>query len=231
MKYKLFMIASSVALLAGCPDDSNNTSADTMRTYTVTVKNTTANQPMSPLAVLAHNNQYELFSVGVPVSLELEKLAESGSNSDILSLQATQSNVELGVSGNGLILPGSSDTVTFSIDSSSANELSLASMLVNTNDAFIGETGISLESLSVNERYEMAMNVWDAGTEGDSESSSTIPGPAGGGEGFNAARDDIDRLAFHAGVISVDDGLVGSALNASHRFASTGALLTIIRTK
>ncbi len=54
--------------------------------------------------------------------------------------------------------------------------------------------------------------------------------PAGGGEGFNAARNDTnDVVAFHAGVVSKDDGLANSALSANHRFLNPGAKLTITR--
>ena len=53
----------------------------------------------------------------------------------------------------------------------------------------------------------MNMDVWDSGTEANSETAATIPGPAGGGEGFNATRDDSDTVSFHSGVISQDDGL------------------------
>lgn len=103
-------------------------------------------------------------------------------------------------------------------------------MFVNTNDAFVGETGLSLKSLAVGESYEMSMNVWDSGTELNDELAETIPGPAGGGEGFNAARNDSsDVVAFHAGVVSQDDGLANSALSANHRFLNPGAKVTITR--
>jgi hypothetical protein len=75
----------------------------------------------------------------------------------------------------------------------------------------------------------MNMSVWDAGTEANDELAATIPGPAGGGEGFNADRNDDDRVAFHSGVISQDDGLASSALSANHRFLNPGAQLVITR--
>ena len=225
MKYRMLMIASMVGFLAGCPDDNNDYS------YTVTVENVTANQPMSPLALMVHDESFALFRVGEPASVALENLAESGSNSDLLSLQNSGDDISFAVSGNGLILPGASDAISFTLSSDELGYLSLASMLVNTNDAFVGETGLDLGSLAVGERFEMAMNVWDAGTEADDESAASIPGPAAGGEGFNPTRDDVDRVSFHAGVITADDGLSGSALDATHRFASPAALLTIIRTE
>lgn len=203
MKYKILLVAASVGVLAGCPNDDDNDVAKSYR-YTVSVENLTANQPMSPLAVLTHNSNFQLFEIGQSVSVELEHLAEGGSNAELIALMNSDDNVYQGVSGNGLLLPGSSDEVTITVNPHRYGYLSLASMLVNTNDAFVGETGLSLKSLAVGESYEMDMNVWDSGTELNDELAATIPGPAGGGEGFNSTRNDMnDAVAFHAGVISM----------------------------
>ncbi|HHC6599538.1 TPA: spondin domain-containing protein, partial [Vibrio parahaemolyticus] len=204
MKYKILLVAASVGVLAGCPNDDDNDVAKSYR-YTVSVENLTANQPMSPLAVLTHNSNFQLFEIGQSASVELEHLAEGGSNAELIALMNSDDNVYQGVSGNGLLLPGSSDEVTITVNPHRYGYLSLASMLVNTNDAFVGETGLSLKSLAVGESYEMNMNVWDSGTELNDELAATIPGPAGGGEGFNSTRNDMnDAVAFHAGVISHD---------------------------
>ncbi|MGR5397286.1 spondin domain-containing protein [Vibrio harveyi] len=229
MKYRILLVAASVGLLAGCPSDDDNDVVKSYR-YTINVANLTANQPMSPLAILAHNDKYKLFEIGKSASVELEHLAEGGSNAELLALKDSNDYVYQTLSGNGLVLPGSSDSVTFTVDPHKAGYVSVASMFVNTNDAFVGETGLSLKSLAVGESYEMSMNVWDSGTELNDELVATIPGPAGGGEGFNAARNDTnDVVAFHAGVVSKDDGLANSALSANHRFLNPGAKLTITR--
>ncbi|CAH1538835.1 spondin domain-containing protein [Vibrio harveyi] len=229
MKYRILLVAASVGLLAGCPSDDDNDVVKSYR-YTINVANLTANQPMSPLAILAHNDKYKLFEIGKSSSVELEHLAEGGSNAELLALKDSNDYVYQTLSGNGLVLPGSSDSVTFTVDPHKAGYVSVASMFVNTNDAFVGETGLSLKSLAVGESYEMSMNVWDSGTELNDELAATIPGPAGGGEGFNAARNDTnDVVAFHAGVVSKDDGLANSALSANHRFLNPGAKLTITR--
>ncbi|EMJ3465115.1 spondin domain-containing protein [Vibrio harveyi] len=231
MKYRILLVAASVGLLAGCPSDDDNDVVKSYR-YTINVANLTANQPMSPLAILAHNDKYKLFEIGKSASVELEHLAEGGSNAELLALKDSNDYVYQTLSGNGLVLPGSSDSVTFTVDPHKAGYVSVASMFVNTNDAFVGETGLSLKSLAVGESYEMSMNVWDSGTELNDELAATIPGPAGGGEGFNAARNDTnDVVAFHAGVVSKDDGLANSALSANHRFLNPGAKLTITRVK
>ncbi|MGR5210650.1 spondin domain-containing protein [Vibrio rotiferianus] len=229
MKYRILLVAASVGLLAGCPSDDDNDVVKSYR-YTINVANLTANQPMSPLAILAHNDKYKLFEIGKSASVELEHLAEGGSNAELLALKDSNDYVYQALSGNGLVLPGGSDSVTFTVDPHKAGYVSVASMFVNTNDAFVGETGLSLKSLAVGESYQMSMNVWDSGTELNDELSATIPGPAGGGEGFNAARNDTnDVVTFHAGVISKDDGLANSALSANHRFLNPGAKLTITR--
>lgn len=229
MKYRILLVAASVGLLAGCPSDDDNDVVKSYR-YTINVANLTANQPMSPLAILAHNDKYKLFEIGKSASVELEHLAEGGSNAELLALKDSNDYVYQTLSGNGLVLPGSSDSVTFTVDPHKAGYVSVASMFVNTNDAFVGETGLSLKSLAVGESYEMSMNVWDSGTELNDELAATIPGPASGGEGFNATRNDTnDVVAFHAGVVSKDDGLANSALSANHRFLNPGAKLTITR--
>ncbi|MGF1789842.1 spondin domain-containing protein [Photobacterium profundum] len=238
MKFRLIAIAVGASLLVGCHDDDHNIIDDnnddttqTTRSYTVTVKNLTPNQPLSPLAVLAHNDQYRLFSVGEAASDGLEILAESGDNSSILAEKETNTNVGYSFSGTGVVLPGNSDTITFTIDPTQASLVSVASMLVNTNDGFVGETQLDLTSLAVGASLNMNMAVWDSGTENNDESTASIPGPAAGGEGFNSARDDNNRVSFHAGVISLDDGLATSVLNATHRFLNPGAQLSITRTE
>ncbi|MEZ8777185.1 spondin domain-containing protein [Vibrio splendidus] len=226
MKARILFIAASVAVLAGCPADD-----DDYYRYDVSVTNLTPNQPMSPLAVLTHNTNFDLFEVGQSASVDLEYLAEGGSNAQLLALSDSDANVYQGISGNGLILSGEQDTVSIRVDRNQEGYISVASMLVNTNDAFVGESGLSLKSLAVGDTFVMNMNVWDSGTELNDELAATIPGPAGGGEGFNTTRDDTDVVSFHSGVISQDDGLTTSALSANHRFLNPGARITITRTE
>ncbi|WP_036827975.1 spondin domain-containing protein, partial [Photobacterium sanctipauli] len=207
MKYRLLLIATSATLLAGCPifdeDDDTPPPADTMVSYTVEVRNLTSNQPLSPLAVLAHDADYQMFEIGQPASNALELMAESGDNSELLNDAA----VAYSFSGAGVILPSQSDSVTMTFNPDQAQYVSVGSMLVNTNDGFVGETQISLSSLAVGDSMSINMAVWDSGTEANDEAAATVPGPAAGGEGFNSNRDDNDRVSFHAGVISQDDGL------------------------
>ena len=107
--------------------------------------------------------------------------------------------------------------------------LSLVSMLVNTNDAFTGLDGGDISELASGESMTFYLNTYDAGTELNSETAATVPGPAGNGEGLNSARDDNDMVTLHPGVITSDDGLDSSTLTAIHKWDNPTAMVTITR--
>lgn len=198
--------------------------------FDVTVSNLTTGQPLSPVALIAHDAQQRLFTVGQASSEGLELLAESGDNS--LLLEEIDSRAEL--SGESPVGPGSTTTLTLELDSddTEATLLSVASMLVNTNDAITGLNGIDLSDLAVGDMLTFMTVAYDSGTEANTEAAGTIPGPADGGEGFNAARDDLaDQVTMHGGVVTSDDGLSSSALNQMHRFDNPVARVSITRTQ
>ncbi|WP_281544974.1 spondin domain-containing protein [Grimontia sp. SpTr1] len=217
--YRFALIVAAALALAGCP---------LQKEYTVTVENLTDAQPMSPVALLTHSKTNTLFEVGQPVSVALEKLAEGGDNSEVLAYEELR-HVEDALSGASPLPPGASESFTVQLNRKKTRYLSVASMLVNTNDAIVAESDIDLRKLRPGQSITITLPVWDAGTEANSETQGTIPGPAAGGEGFNAARDDVDRLRIHPGVLSADEGLEGSALNYRHRFLNPGAKVTIKR--
>lgn len=240
MNSRLLIIAGSALALAGCPFDSDDnttnpsqssppeTETSQMTTYEVTVTNATSAQPLSPIALLAHDNNYTLFKTGEASSDALEIMAESGDNTGLIDMSSLES-VHITASGNGIVPPGSAETLSFDIDLSKAKYLSLGTMLVNTNDAFAGFTQFDLSSVDEGITRTFGAEVWDAGTEGNDELAASIPGPAGGGEGFNPTRNDDNRVTIHAGVISQDDGLTTSALFGHHRFDNPGIKVSIKR--
>lgn len=195
-------------------------------TYEVQVTNLTNAQPLSPLAVILHN-EGALFELGSKASVALENLAESGSNKDVLAAAM----VLAGASGKGVIMPGMSETVSVSIVDKKPAMLSAATMLVNTNDAFSGINAMRLEKMAVGESISMRTSSYDSGTEKNSEMAATIPGPAAKGEGFNAERDDVDFIGMHSGVVSKDDGLAQSVLTEAHRFDNATLAISIKRVK
>ncbi|GGI80725.1 spondin domain-containing protein [Shewanella gelidii] len=223
-----FAVVASLTLV-GCSDDDDQTPAPEPESfdYVVTVTNLTANQPFSPVAVVAHQADTPLWTAGMPASVALETLAESGDGSGL----ATETGVAALVSGSGIIAPGMSETINLSLTAAQVSNLSVVTMLVNTNDAFTGLGNYDISALAAGSMVKMRTITYDAGTENNSEAKGTIPGPADGGEGFNAARDDVNRVHSHPGVISADDGLSDSVLGASHRFDNPTMSVTIARSE
>ena len=200
-----------------------------MNAYKVTVKNLTFAQPMAPMALVYHNKETSIFKVGQSASEGLERLAEGGDNTLLLSELSNNLYVKATKGGNGLILPSKSDTVT--LEGSPAECISVTAMLVNTNDAFTGVDCVDVSSLKNGEILSIELPTYDAGTEGNTEAGEDIPGPAGGGEGFNASRDDRDFVAMHGGVVSKDDELSTSVLTYAHKWDNPTAMLMIERVK
>lgn len=218
-------ILTAGVILSGC-NGSNNTEANTA-SYRVSVENLTYSQPMAPMAVVYHSKDTALFEVGETSTLGLEKLAEDGDNSELLSELSLDPMVKVSKGGTGLILPGKSDSVTLEGDITEC--ISVVSMLVNTNDAFAGISCADVSTMQSGEKIMLGMVTYDAGTEANSEKAMTIPGPAGGGEGFNAVRDDRDFVSVHSGVVTMDDGPTTSALTQAHKWDNPAALLVIER--
>ena len=220
------LVAISVLLLSAC--NNSNTPAQppfvAPKFFTVKVTNLTSNQPMSPLGVVLHN-QGAFWVQNQPASVALETLAESGDNSALLA----ESFVSDSALGSSIITPGASQTVMVVSEDQNISMLSFATMLVNTNDGFSGATAIDISTMLVGDNQSFKQMAFDAGTEANSEAQGTIPGPADGGEGFNAARDDVNFVAGHAGVVSVDDGLSSSVLNVTHKFDNPVIAVTITR--
>jgi len=213
-------------LLTGCNSSSN----ETAHRYEISIHNVTANQPLSPVVVFAHEADYKIWQAGSPASIGLEYLAEGGSNSELIKEVQADSHYIDHVTGTGAIGSGLSELLTLTLKDPEWIRLSFASMLVNTNDAFMGAMNITIDDLNKGDSKTFTTLAWDAGTEKNSEVSGTIPGPADGGEGFNASRTaDVNFIAVHQGVITSDDGLINSILDESHRFDNPVATVTIKR--
>ena len=238
----LTVLSLGSVVLAGCDSDNNNNRGNTpppppppppaMATFDVTVTNLTNAQPLSPVGVIAHVDGYTVFTVGTAATVGLEELAEGGDNAALLAEADADANVRATASGAAPIGPGASETITIEVLESELPGLriSTSTMLVNTNDAITMSNGTAVGELSAGDSVSMRTIAYDAGTEANSELAADIPGPAGGGEGFNAARDDaLDAVAMHIGVVGADDGFAGSALSGQHRFDNPVAQVRIER--
>ncbi|WP_299944815.1 spondin domain-containing protein [uncultured Microbulbifer sp.] len=234
------------ALLTGCDSDNNNR-ADVPDNpapapapapepepvtvgFEVTVTNLTHGQPLSPVAVVAHDGTLRGWTVGQPSSNGLELLAEGGDNSEFV-MAFEDAGSFASVSAEAPLGPGGTESLSLSFAEEEGVLLTVATMLVNTNDAFSGVTRVDVSTLAVGESLQRLAPIYDAGTEFNSELAGTIPGPADGGEGFNAEREDMNFVARHPGIVSRADGYAESVLDQSHRFDQPAMLLSITRTE
>ena len=227
------IIAASLTL-AACGGSNNN--SNNSYEFKVEVINLTNAQPLSPPAIVAHNSGYNMFDEATRASVALEHLAESGSNSQIIEEAESNTAAYDSEAATTPIGPGLSGSYTLVFkDSLDDAKISIATMLVNTNDAFTGEKNLDISTLEVNASFSINGPVWDAGTEGNSETAETIPGPAGSSVDdsnklFDAERSsDLNYVVFHSGVVTADDGLTTSALNEGHRFDQPASRITITR--
>jgi hypothetical protein len=120
----------------------------------------------------------------------------------------------------GPIFPGEGQT--FSIKTKLPfKKLSLASMLVNTNDAFTGVDGIALPRYGSKEMY---LEAYDAGTEKNTESNYHIPGPCCGNPHMRVPTN--EKIKIHSGIMGH-----GDLDPAIYGWSGKVAKLTITRVK
>ena len=241
--YRTILALGLFAVLAACGGGGDDDDDEMMTpppppppppevTFEVTVQNLTNAQPLSPVLVTGHGEDFTFFNIGAPASAGLEVLAEGGDNADLMAEADGDDNVIVSGSGMGVIPPGMSEAVELTVVESDVDglEISVVTMLVNTNDAITGVQALDVSGLEVQGSMMALGNVYDAGTELNTEAMGTIPGPADGGEGFNAARDDrADQVTGHPGVVTADDGLSTSILSGQHRFDNPAVSVTVTR--
>lgn len=240
---KLGLLAVSISAISACSDDTEFVEVEVPVerivevevpapvpepvnfVYQVTVTNMTAAQPLSPVAVVAHETG-NLWYVGQAASVELEQLAEGGDNSGLLATAGALATA----GGAAPIGPGNSETIEITVVDKEDALLSFATMLVNTNDAFAGLDAYNLESLSeAGMSWTTVLPTLDAGTEMNNEAAGTIPGPADGGEGYNPTRSGRGIVYYHQGAVTSDDGLDSSVLTAAHKFDNPSVRVTVTR--
>jgi hypothetical protein len=223
---------ASLALLSACGgsnDDSggNPIPPPAMQSYSITLKNITHSQPLAPAAVIFHDASYRAWAIGSEASVELEMLAESGNPAMLLDAASAYAAMP---ASDMPVAPGDSTSVALSFTAQETVLLTVASMPVNTNDAFTGVSQWDLSGLAVGDTMTLATPLYDAGTEFNSETAETVPGPAAGGEGFNAQRDDVvNFVSRHPGVVTMANGYAASALDESQRMDNPVMLIQVTR--
>ncbi|MDE2940353.1 MAG: spondin domain-containing protein [Chloroflexota bacterium] len=224
-RISIVMLLAVVASLVGLLTANIISAADDNEQLYVEISltNLTPGQVLSPVFIARHNGHMDpLYTLGQPASEAVAKMAEDADASDLLAQWDPESNSYIGEAmvlalNDGPIPPGETVSTHFEFDDDNTR-MSFISMLVTTNDAFIGANGIDLtESRTLN------LTAYDAGSEYNSESCAFIPGPPCG----NHVRDDTPA----EGYVYVHNGIHGggdSGLTpATHDWHNPVARMTI----
>ncbi len=194
--------------------------------FEVTVTNLTLGQRFTPILVATHRKGVKLFELGQAASPQLEILAEDGDTAPLTALLRGMPEV-LDVTDSGSLLPmgllSPGGSVTLFVQTRGAfDQISVAAMLIPTNDAFVGLSGV--EGPSGNRMATYFSPAYDAGTERNDEicrpgdPKGSIPGPdcmtpppSGTGTAENFV------VHIHSGIHGTGGGVATSNLNPSMR--------------
>lgn len=162
-------------------DDGND-----LRTYRVTLVNLTDGQPFSPPVAATHRRGLHMFEVGEFASDELAAIAQAGNQVPMFNLfdgapgvtQAVDIGVPLTRTGTVADPPGPPgpfvDSATFEIMAGPGDRLSLATMLICTNDGFLGLDAVRLPMRGAR---AFLINGYDAGRENNTQDSQHLVNP------------------------------------------------------
>ncbi len=170
--------------------------------YEVTITNSTRGQIFSPPLVTTHPADVALFEEGQSASAELAALAQDGDASLLAQALDGLPGVRVTVA-SGPVLPG--ETITLEIPATRPGAvLSIAGMLVTTNDAFFAIEGESLPlRRHATRTYHAPAD--DAGAEPNDELCAYIPGPPCGNANAASGLPPEGYVHIHAGIHGIGD--------------------------
>ncbi|WP_201294565.1 spondin domain-containing protein [Colwellia sp. 20A7] len=215
-----------------------SSSAVMAQDLSITVTNLTQGLHFTPIVTSAHSSDNHIFMSGATATAELQAMAEGG---DISGLVSLLSNIDANTNENpaaGLLAPGLSTTYTLTNDSANTH-LSLAAMVLPSNDGFVGLD--SWEIPTEAGTYTINLNAYDAGTEANNELVNGggapgvlgIPAAPGGDAGTNGTgvtdTESNTTIHIHRGNLGDEmvDGGKSDLNNSIHRWLNPVAKLTI----
>jgi hypothetical protein len=169
--------------------------------YKVTITNITSGQTFTPSIVLNHKKDVHLFTPGFPASTSLATLAESGNTGPLSTMMSMNPKVADIAVSDGLLAPGESTTVQLE-RTGGIHYISLAAMMIPTNDGFIALNGVMAPKGHKSVMY--LSPAYDAGTEVNDELCANIPGPYCGGAGLSD-EDGEGYVHINAGIHGIAD--------------------------
>jgi len=175
------------------------TSYASEKQYDVTITNLTRSEIFTPILVATHNPRKKMFMLGSGASDELAAMAEGGDTSGLSDILMPHDSATSGPPPEGLLLPG--ESVTLRVSAKEKNRISVAAMLIPSNDAFFAVNGIKLPKHAMT----IMSPAYDAGSEPNDELCANIPGPACGGDGGSPGVGGEGYVHIHAGIHGIGD--------------------------
>jgi len=192
--------------------------------YHVTITNLTHSIDFTPILVASHRRPASFFELGAPAGDELSAVAEAGDLGPLTALLEADPQVVDVQNSGGLLGPG--DSVTVIVDAAhGAKYISLAAMLLPTNDGFIALDGVRAGEGRAAVYFSPG---YDAGTEANDEWCVNIPGPTCGGVGLSPGANPGDE-----GYVHVHRGIhgIGDLAAATYDWRNPVARITIVRVR
>lgn len=144
----------------------------------VTVQNLSPANSLTfaPLRVGFHNGTFDAFNNGQTATAPIISIAEGGSGSDWFpAFAAAEPDATLGTVVSmpaGPLLPGATASAMFTVDPSVNRFFTFASMVVPSNDHFIGNDNPmqymlfdAMGNLNISSISQFGRDIWDAGSE------------------------------------------------------------------
>ena len=170
----ILFVLSVLALALAAASTSEDVNANHNHQLAVTITNLTKGQVFSPPIIATHHRRLTpLFELGAKASDELAALAEDGKTGPLEKIWKDDPLVKEVVTAGDPIPPGESATVYINA-SYSYDNMTVAGMLVSSNDAFFALNGVKLSRYDW-KTYQSA--AYDAGSEDNNEMCAFIPGP------------------------------------------------------
>lgn len=204
----------------------------------IVVTNLTQGIHYTPIIIAAHNADTYLFKAGMEASSQLQAMAEGGDISGLSTMLSAYNADLVENPAQGLLAPSTSVSTTLSTTNGNMY-LSLAAMMLPTNDGFVGLNSWPIPTEAGT--YTLMLNAYDAGTEANDEiiNGGGAPGVAGipiapGGNGGTGALgvtmvEDNQTVHIHRGNLGDDDLASGKSDldNTVHRWLNPVAKVTI----
>lgn len=183
---------------------------DMTRTYEVTLENLTNGQPFSPGVLVTHAPTVSLFNVGSRASEGIRMIAEDGNpdaaGAALNGMTGVSAVTAIDMPTHRMGGPGSSSQTWRITADAEATRISLAVMLICTNDGFTGVTSLELPGESGGE-VTQDLEAYDAGTEANDETFGSLVDPCGGAgpvmaeaDGMNSRNAQTETIQKHGGI-------------------------------